>query len=227
MAFAKHYGDELLREVMRQADVIIAVVSASRLYMDPSWRTIPELIFKGPNLLPSAVILTQSDVAPTGEDAVQYRKRQVSEAFWPDDGGGPILECSVRLGASAHALLDILESSVSKPSFEELWNGDAHGVWQSILLTNRRKSDCIYYRRPSRCSTTLKVLPNGSTIGSLEKIFYPIRKNFANEMDLIVLFNLSPPMCYQMADDELSSMKSQASRSICDDYWSSWSEFII
>ncbi|KAG8822743.1 hypothetical protein FRC19_005332 [Serendipita sp. 401] len=93
------------------------------------WRELPQMISSGTSVVPSAVILTQSDRLPVTErDNSAARFKEIREEFWPDATSTSVYqvyECSVLQGRSGKALLHAIESSDELP-VATLWRTHAY-----------------------------------------------------------------------------------------------------
>ncbi|KAG8756633.1 hypothetical protein FRC14_002864 [Serendipita sp. 396] len=134
------YWRDLVQEALRDATALIVVISAqdvrSRRTAADAWRNLPDIISDRTSLIPSAVVLTQSDRLPLEElgdrDA---RDAAIRKVFWsgvPNPSRYPIFECSIRDGRRARTLLDAIDS----PSGFDIalsWDTEARAVLARIL----------------------------------------------------------------------------------------------
>ncbi|KAG8830992.1 hypothetical protein FRB91_002089 [Serendipita sp. 411] len=113
------YWQDLVRESVRHAKAVVVMISASDVLSEKEnayvWRELPQMISSSTSVVPSAVILTQSDrlpVYPKQEQAARFK--EVWMEFWPDatdTSPYKIYECSVLQGRSGRALVRAIESS--------------------------------------------------------------------------------------------------------------------
>ncbi|CCA75276.1 hypothetical protein PIIN_09260 [Serendipita indica DSM 11827] len=125
------YWTVFARETIRQASIVVAVVSAIS-YLGGAWKTLPGVIAGGTNLRATIVIVTMMDMLKTLTLTWESQPRDLRRAFWPASinsaaPSGIYLECSVRDGLvlnefSAHASPPSPRRS-PKSEFQELSKG--------------------------------------------------------------------------------------------------------
>ncbi|KAG8783617.1 hypothetical protein FRC19_002519 [Serendipita sp. 401] len=124
----KIHWEELVRETLREADVIIVVIAAPDVISSAAeaqaWRSLPFIVRAGSNLEPNAAILTKIDSLGRKERDPERRREEVAEAFWPysdHDKKDFILEGSPLIGDSARLYLSTFKDTSARPNFSEIW----------------------------------------------------------------------------------------------------------
>ncbi|KAG8835401.1 hypothetical protein FRC17_003576 [Serendipita sp. 399] len=123
------YWEELVRETLRDADAIIAVISAPEVTNDydeeQAWRALPRVVKAGSHLAPSAIILTKSDSLAWDQMERKEREKAVLETFWPysvPEKPTPVLECSPLLATSANLYISAHKDRSVRPDFQTIWD---------------------------------------------------------------------------------------------------------
>jgi hypothetical protein len=135
---------ELAVEVMRNATVIVAIVSVSQVPYS-AWRQLPRIIAAGTNLRATVVVATMLDLIKAQD--VQYwqeSKTDITRIFWPESSEGSsnsgiLLDCSVEIGQSLENLRRMLDGLTTKPPLSDILKDSTKRV--SIIIPPRLTSD--------------------------------------------------------------------------------------
>ncbi|KAG8852626.1 hypothetical protein FRB91_006323 [Serendipita sp. 411] len=184
------YWQDLVRETIRHAKVVIVMISASDVLSNKEnaevWREIPQMISSSTSVAPSAVVLTQSDrisVYPKQEQAERFR--EIREEFWPDAidlSPCQIYECSVLEGRSGKALVRAIESS-NKLDVATLWHTHASYAVSVVLnAESLEKAEVLIQNVPlAQVKSSAGQIEERSNIGKTTKGILELIEKEANK----------------------------------------------
>lgn len=120
--------DEVIQEVIRRANAVVAVVSAQNLHTW-SYAPIATLISRTTAVPVSAVVLTKIDTIRKKDIPTEDLQR----AFWTSgkhshEKSGLLLPCSTLVSTGSAAVLALVKQQGAKPPFEVLENMPFFGV---------------------------------------------------------------------------------------------------
>ncbi|KAG8832758.1 hypothetical protein FRC17_000721 [Serendipita sp. 399] len=115
-----HKWDGLTREVLKTANMIIALVPMDD-FASSLWREIPSMIMKEAGVRVGTVLLTRLDMAPRSD--LPKLCEEVRKVFWPGPASQPgkIIACSPRFARTAQLLHEFISSMDTKPPYDEIF----------------------------------------------------------------------------------------------------------
>ena len=113
------------------SNAIVPIVSFKEIPRS-DWKRLPDLVANGFNGRANVVVCTHLD--QISQDNMGEQLKTVTKTFWPKGvlNTSRVVPCSSLMGLSAMDLLD--KSSMTKPSFEAIWNKRVVGYHVGELL---------------------------------------------------------------------------------------------
>jgi hypothetical protein len=122
----------MIKETIRQASIIIAIISQSQYYKD-TWKELPSFIAGGSNVQAGAVVITMRDYGGFNTEELKRRIKRIRPYFWPsvaEDASqlGVFFACSSTVGTQMQRLREMIIENPEMPTWEALYDSGVNEV---------------------------------------------------------------------------------------------------